>query len=60
MMPTFKVISPNNNRSYAERAYTTDSEIERALEKSAKAQREWRNTPLEIRKKSASKPSAHY
>ncbi|MBL1259236.1 MAG: aldehyde dehydrogenase family protein [Thiotrichaceae bacterium] len=51
MMPTFKVISPNNNRSYAERAYTTDSEIERALEKSAKAQREWRNTPLEIRKK---------
>ncbi|PCI13613.1 MAG: aldehyde dehydrogenase [Thiotrichales bacterium] len=50
-MPTFKVISPNNNRSYAERAYTTDSEIERALEKSAKAQREWRNTPLEIRKK---------
>jgi len=50
-MPTFKVISPNNNRSYAERTYATDTEIKRALEKSATAQREWQNTAIEVRKK---------
>ncbi len=51
MMPIFKVISPINNRSYAERTYTTGASIERALEKSTSAQREWQNTPVEVRKK---------
>ncbi|VAW88420.1 Aldehyde dehydrogenase [hydrothermal vent metagenome] len=51
MMPTFKVISPNNNRSYAERTYATNAEIELALKKSLSAQHEWRNTPVEVRKK---------
>ncbi|MCF6322734.1 MAG: aldehyde dehydrogenase family protein [Gammaproteobacteria bacterium] len=51
MMPTFKVISPNNNRSYVERTYATNAKIEHTLEKSLFAQREWRNTPVEVRKK---------
>ncbi len=50
-MPTFKVISPNNNRSYAERTYATNANIENALKKSLSAQHEWRNTPVEVRKK---------
>ena len=49
-MPTFKIISPANNRSYAERAYATDAEIEQVLEKSAIAQKAWRNTSIETRK----------
>jgi len=50
-MPNFKIISPNNNRSYAERAYASNADIEPALIKSAAAQGEWRNTPIEARKK---------
>ncbi len=48
-MNTFKVISPINSRSYAERPYATASEIEKALTTSAAAQLEWQQRPLEER-----------
>lgn len=49
-MQTFKVISPVNNRSYAERAYTTDKEINQILGRAQKAQTTWQQTPLTTRK----------
>ena len=50
MPNTFKVISPINGRSYAERPYATTAEIDKALTTSAAAQIEWQNTPIEERK----------
>ncbi len=48
-MQTFKVISPINNRCYAERPYATNDEIEHALKASATAQAIWQNIPIEAR-----------
>ncbi len=48
-MATFKVISPVNNRRYAERSYTTDKQIEQRLKAAAIAQTAWQQRPLEER-----------
>ncbi len=48
-MKTFKVISPIDNRSYAERPYATDDEITRTLIAATTAQKAWQNASIEMR-----------
>lgn len=46
---TFSCINPADGSVVAERRYAGDADIERALERAARAQTEWRFTPVETR-----------
>lgn len=50
MSTTFQTISPIDGSVYVERSYANDKQINNTLEKAKAARREWRNTPLSIRK----------
>jgi len=49
-MQTFKVISPVNNRRYAERAYATDKEIAQRVEVAQQAQIAWQQVSITARR----------
>ena len=54
-MTSLQCISPVDSRIYVERAYATDSSIQRSLQAAKKAQKQWRDTPLWERKQLCAK-----
>ena len=55
MSASYRTISPVDGSVYAERRYTTDQEIARALEAAEAAQRDWAKTPVAERAEICSK-----
>jgi acyl-CoA reductase-like NAD-dependent aldehyde dehydrogenase len=59
-MTTLRVISPVDQRVYAERPLATAAEIERALARASAAQRAWQRTPIERRQEILRRAVDHF